>query len=157
MHLNYMTGKNSETITYKHLTARSDKWLKKLGMEKNEDGEVDQPFHETAAAVCSKTLEQIYCPRTGDSPYPAHKQVHRIGMNSVLITPIVIQGKKFIGFLMAYMEIKDGFNEIDRLLIKNVATLLGISIYNKRLKFANECSNKIAREMLHSMIPGKVS
>lgn len=151
-----MTVKNSETITYKHLTASSDKWLKNLGMERDVNGEIDQPFSETAAAVCSKTLEQMYCPRTGESPYPAHKMPHRVGMNTVLITPIIVQGKKFIGFLMTYMEIEDGFNETDRLLIKNIAALLGASIYNKRLKLANERSNKIAREIIHSMIPDKV-
>lgn len=55
------------------------------------------------------------------------------------------------------MEREDGFSEFDRILMKDVAAMLGASIYDKRLKFASECSSKVAQEILQSMIPPKVS
>jgi class 3 adenylate cyclase len=54
------------------------------------------------------------------------------------------------------MEREDGFNEIDRMLVDNVAHMLAASIYSKRLRLAAESSNKVSREMLHSLIPAKV-
>ena len=114
------------------------------------------PLKNSAAAVCEKTLEQSYVPKTKESPYPNQRVTHKIGLNTQLTTPIIINGDKFIGCIAAGMEKEDAFSEIDRMLIKNVATMLGASIHNKRLKLAAESSNKISREILHSMIPPKV-
>ena len=73
------------------------------------------------------------------------------------MTPIVVNGDKFAGCILAFMEREDGFGETDRMLIGNVAEMLGAAIYSKRLRVATEISNKISREMLHSMIPPKVT
>ena len=51
---------------------------------------------------------------------------------------------------------EDAFNEYDRILISDVAAMLGANIYSKRMKHAADTSNKISREMLHSMIPPNV-
>lgn len=58
-------------------------------MQLDENGSIEQPFHSTAAVVCSETLESIYTPRTAESPYPAQRLTHKFGMNSMLVTPIV--------------------------------------------------------------------
>jgi hypothetical protein len=122
-------------------------------LELDENGDLEVPFQSTAAAVCSKTLKQIYTPRTGASPYPAHKQTYGLGVNTILVTPFCVHGQKFAGCINAYMEEEDGFSETDRILLQDVASMLGASVYNKRLKFAADCSNKVSREILHSMIP----
>jgi hypothetical protein len=153
----FFLSKDPETITYKHITCCDEKCAKRLGLEQDPDKPFEQPLNTTAAGTCAKTLEQIYVPRTAESPFHAHRMVHRIGANSILITPIVVNGDKFAGCILAYMEKEDSFSEIDRILVKNVASMLGASIYNKRLRFAAECSSKVSREMLHSMIPAKVS
>lgn len=51
---------------------------------------------------------------------------------------------------------EDAFQEYDRILISDVAAMLGANIYSKRMKHAAEMSNRISREMLHSMIPPNV-
>jgi GAF domain-containing protein len=55
------------------------------------------------------------------------------------------------------MREENAFSEADRELLNNVAGILGAAIYSKRLRIATESLNKILREMLHSMIPSKVS
>lgn len=131
-------------------------YVTKMNLEGHDAERVEIPLKNSAAALCEKTLEQSYVPKTKESPYPHQKIVHRVGLNTQLNTPIIINGDKFIGCIAVYMEKEDAFSEIDRMLIKNVATILGASIHNKRLKLAAERSNKISGEILHSMIPPKV-
>ncbi|KAL7550307.1 hypothetical protein ACHAWF_013547 [Thalassiosira exigua] len=148
--------KDSENIIFKHITVNKLEYAQKLGLEGGPDGLV-KPLNETAAAMCAKTLKQDYCPRTKDSPFPAQRNiVHKIGLNTILVTPILIDGDTFAGCILTCMRKEDGFREYDRVLMNNVATMLGSSIYAKRMKIASETSNKISREMLHSMIPPKV-
>jgi hypothetical protein len=73
------------------------------------------------------------------------------------VTPFCVHGQKFAGCIYGYMIEEDGFSETDRILLQDVASMLGSSIYNKRLKFAADCSNEVSREILHSMIPPRVS
>ena len=140
----------------KQVTSIKQEYVTKLGLEGGPNGVVF-PLKNSAAALCEKTLEQSYVPKTKESPYPNQKVTHRIGLNTQLTTPIIINGDKFIGCIVVAMAKEDAFSEIDRMLIKSVATMLGASIQNKRLKLAAESSNKISREILHSMIPPKVS
>lgn len=137
------------------MTVSKHEYAIKLGLEGGPDG-VEAPLKGSAAALCAKTLQQSYVPRTGESPYPGQKITHRVGLNTQLTTPIIINGDRFAGCIVACLEREDGFSEIDRMLINNVAHMLGASIYSKRLRLAAESSNKISREMLHSMIPAKV-
>jgi hypothetical protein len=147
--------KNSETVIVKHATCVKQEYATKLGLEGGPDGVV-LPLKAGAIAYCAETLEQHYTPRTKDSPYPNQRITHRLGLNTQLTTPIIVNRDKFAGCIIACMEPEDGFNEIDRMLVNNVAHMLGASIYSKRLRLAAEHSNKISREMLHSMIPAKV-
>ena len=140
-----------------HVTMVKQEYITKLGLEGHNTEVFEIPLKNSAAAECEKTLEQTYVPQTKESPYPNQREVsYKAGFNTQLNTPIIINGDKFIGCIAAYMEKEDAFSEIDRMLIKNVATMLGASIHNKRLKLAAESSNKISREILHSMIPPKV-
>jgi hypothetical protein len=103
----FFLSKDPETITYKHITCCDEKCAKRLGLEQDPDKPFEQPLNTTAAGTCAKTLEQIYVPRTAESPFHAHRMVHRIGANSILITPIVVNGDKFAGCILAYMEKED--------------------------------------------------
>jgi len=51
---------------------------------------------------------------------------------------------------------EDAFQTSDRILIRDIATLLGANIYAKRLRKQTEESNRLSREMLHSFVPAKV-
>lgn len=145
---------------YKHITCNNRRFLELLritGLDKGDGAGVVIPLKQTAAALVMKTLEQYYCPRTRESPIPAQQDVHKLGLNTILVTPILVNGDRFAGCIMTYMVAEDAFSEVDRTLINNLATLLGASIYAKRLRVVTESSNRILREMLHSMIPAKVS
>ena len=143
-------------MIYKHVTVSKREYATQLGLEGGPDGLV-KPINETAAALVSTTLKQHYCPRTKESPYPAQRMVGKMGLNSALLTPIIVDGDKFAGCIVACVEREDAFGETDRTLMENVASMLGAAIYSKRLKLASEISNKISRDILHSMIPPKVS
>lgn len=144
-------------MIYKHVTVSKREYATQLGLEGGPDGLV-KPINETAAASVAKTLKQYYCPRTKESPFPAQRMIlKKTGLNSALVTPIIVNGDKFAGCIVACVEREDAFGETDRTLMENVASMLGAAIYSKRLRVASEVSNKISRDMLHSMIPPKAS
>ena len=138
------------------MTVSKHEYAQKLGMEGGPDG-VDIPLKGSIAGICAETLKQFYTPRTKESPYKPVALTHRLGLNTQLNTPIIINGDKFAGCIVTCMEREDGFSEIDQMLVNDVAHMFGASIYAKRLRLAAERSNTVSREMLHSMIPPKVS
>lgn len=124
-----------------------------LGGGRWEDEGYVKPLKGTAVEECSKTLKSHYCPDIKNSPFETQRQISTMGLNSILATPILVDGNKFIGCIMICMVQVDPFNEFDRILIQDIAKKLGVNIYAKRIKHAAEVSSKISREMLHSMIP----
>mmetsp|Transcript_29057 Transcript_29057/g.60439 ORF Transcript_29057/g.60439 Transcript_29057/m.60439 type:complete len:978 (-) Transcript_29057:154-3087(-) len=114
------------------------------------------PLEESAAGYCAKTLKPIYTPRTKESPYPTQQLLYRVGLNTMFVAPILVNGNKFAGVIVVGMATEDGLNENDQTLMCDIAAMLGANIYSKRLKQSAEKSNKVSREMLHSMIPPKV-
>ncbi len=114
------------------------------------------PLRESAAGYCAQTLEPIYTPRTKESPYPTQQLLYNVGLNTMFVAPILVNGNKFAGVIVVGMTLEDGLNENDQTLMCEIAAMLGANIYSKRLKQSAEKSNKVSREMLHSMIPPKV-
>ena len=115
-----------------------------------------RPLAGTAAGVCVDTLKEHYTPRTAESSFATHKVFYQQGLNTVLATPILVNGNKCAGCILLSMVDEDAFKKPDRVLISDIASLLGANIYSKRLRKASEESNKMSREMLHSFIPPKV-
>lgn len=152
----YVLLKDPENVIIKQITANKRDHVSKMGMDGGIDGVV-KPLNGTAAGVCARTLEQHYTPRTKDSPFETQRMVYTMGLNSVLATPILVNGNKFVGCIIICMEKEDAFREVDRILINDIAAMLGANIYCKRMRQSSDRSNKVAREMLHSMIPAKVS
>ncbi|KAL7462136.1 hypothetical protein ACHAXS_002527 [Conticribra weissflogii] len=152
----YVLLKDSENVIVKQITANTRDHVSKMGMDGGIDGVV-KPLNGTAAGVCARTLEQHYTPRTKDSPFETQRIVYTMGLNSVLATPILVNGNKFVGCIVICMVKEDAFREVDRILINDIAAMLGANIYCKRMRQSSDRSNKVAREMLHSMIPAKVS
>ena len=130
---------------------------KKLGLDGNKNnGGVVKPPKKTMVGKCAETLEQQYCPRTKDSKVEVQRMMHSVGINSILATPIIVNGSKFTGAIIVSMAKEDAFKEYDKILIQDIASMLGANIYAKRMRRAAERANEISREMLHSMIPSKV-
>lgn len=115
------------------------------------------PLKESAAGYCAEKLKHIYTPRTKESLYPTQQLLHKIGLNTLFVAPILVNGHKFAGVIIVGMLVEDGLNENDQTLLCDIAAMLGANIYAKRLKQAAEKSSKVSREMLHSMIPSKVT
>jgi len=120
------------------------------------DSDYQHRLEGTAAGVCAETLKEEYTPRTQHSRFITHKVFYRAGVNTVLATPILVNGNKCAGCILLARKAEDGYKKSDRVLISDIGLLLGANIYAKRLlKQANE-SKKRSREMLHSFIPPKV-
>ncbi|KAL7517256.1 hypothetical protein ACHAWX_002192 [Stephanocyclus meneghinianus] len=158
----YVLMKDADNMVVKQITVNKREHMV-MGLDRGfrgggrwVDGEVVKPLKGTAVEYCSKTLKQYYCPRIKDSPFQSQRQISTMGFNTILATPILVNGNKFVGCIMICMVKEDAFNEYDRILISDVAAMLGANIYSKRMKHAADMSNKISREMLHSMIPPNV-
>mmetsp|Transcript_7420 Transcript_7420/g.15293 ORF Transcript_7420/g.15293 Transcript_7420/m.15293 type:complete len:681 (+) Transcript_7420:230-2272(+) len=146
---------DSEHFLVRNVTVNHRKHAIKMGFDAGDRGVV-KPLKGTAVGSCAQTLKQHYTPRTKDSPFETHKLIYSMGINSVLATPILVDGNKFAGCIVVSLTIEDGFKVHDRILISDIAAMLGANIYSKRMKQAAEKSNKMSREMLHAMIPSKV-
>eukprot|EP00804_Cyclotella_cryptica_P018924 CCRYP_006449-RA/>CCRYP_006449-RA protein AED:0.14 eAED:0.14 QI:470/1/1/1/0.5/0.33/3/1542/875 len=120
------------------------------------DSDFKRPFEGTAAGIVVKTLKEHYTPRTEFSDFPTHKVFYKQGLNSVLASPILVNGNQCMGVILLSKPEEDAFPKADRILISDIATLLGANIYSKRLRKASEEANKLSREMLHSFVPPKV-
>ncbi|KAL3790097.1 hypothetical protein HJC23_013608 [Cyclotella cryptica] len=158
----YVLMKDADNMVVKQLTVNKREHMV-MGLDRGfrgggrwVDGEVVKPLKGTAVELCSKTLKQYYCPQIKDSPFEPQRQISTMGFNTILATPILVNGNKFVGCIMICMVKEDAFNDYDRILISDVAAMLGANIYSKRMKHAADVSNKISREMLHSMIPPNV-
>jgi class 3 adenylate cyclase len=120
------------------------------------DSDYKRPYEGTAAGIVTKTLKEHYTPRTKDSHFATHKVFYKQGLNSVLATPILVNGNQCMGVILLSRKEEDAFPKPDRVLISDIATLLGANIYAKRLRKSSEEANKLSREMLHSFVPPKV-
>lgn len=120
------------------------------------DSDFKRPYEGTAAGIVVKTLKEHYTPRTEFSDFPTHKVFYTQGLNSVLATPILVNGNQCMGVILLSKPEEDAFPKPDRVLISDIATLLGANIYSKRLRKASDEANKLSREMLHSFVPPKV-
>ena len=120
------------------------------------DSDSKRPLLGTAAGVCVKTLKEHYTPRTRESSFETHRVFYTQGRNTVLVSPILVNGNKCAGCILLSREPEDGFEKPDRVLISDIGLLLGANVYAKRLLKTAEESKKRSREMLHSFIPPKV-
>jgi len=120
------------------------------------DSDFERPLEGTACGLVCQTLKQHYAPRTNESPFDTHQQLWKIGFKSTLTTPILVNGRKCAGAILIPKEIEDGFSKQDRVLISDIASILGSNLYSKRLRKATEESHKLSREILHAFVPAKV-
>lgn len=152
----YVLMKDEDHIIIKRVVVNNRRHATKLGLEGEKQGGVIKPIKSTMIELCRETLQQQYCPRTKDSKFENQRMMHGIGINSVLATPILVNGNNFAGAIVISMTKEDAFVEYDKALIQDIAAMLGGNIYAKRMRKAAENSNKLSREILHSMIPSKV-
>ncbi len=120
------------------------------------DSDDKRPLEGTAAGVCAKTLKEHYTPQTRCSPFATHKVLYKKGYNTVLVTPILVNGNKWAGCILLSNQAEDAFTKSERVIISDIGLLLGSNIYAKRLLKEADESKKRSREMLHSFIPPKV-
>ncbi|KAL7548925.1 hypothetical protein ACHAWF_012193 [Thalassiosira exigua] len=152
----YVLLKDAEHIIVKGIAVKKRQHAMKMGLDAKKYGGVVKPLKNTMVGVCAETLEQQYCPRTKDSSFESQRMMYTVGINTILATPILVNGNKFAGAIVICMTAEDAFKEHDRILVQDIASMLGANIYAKRMRQAAESSNKVAREMLQSMIPAKV-
>ena len=111
---------------------------------------------DTMAGLAAETLKQQYCPSTEHSAFQCQRDMSSIGINTVLVTPILVNGSKFAGAIVICMEERDAFKYYDRLLIQDIASMLGANVYAKRMRKEATRSNDIAKEMLNCFVPPKI-
>ena len=118
---------------------------------------VVKPLKGSMVGVVAETLEQQYCPSLKESTFTYHQHLYlNAGINSILTTPILGAQNNFVGAIVLSMLEVDAFSEHDRILIQDIASMLGAILYAKRMRRAADNSQKISQKMLHSMIPSKV-
>jgi hypothetical protein len=66
------------------------------------DGEVVKPLKGTAVEFCSKSLKQYYCPSIKHSPFESQRQISTMGFNTILATPILVNGNRFVGCISEF-------------------------------------------------------
>jgi hypothetical protein len=101
--ISYVLMKDADNMIVKQITVNKKEHIVMgldggfLGDGHWEKGEVVKPLTGTAVEVCSKTLRECYCPRTKDSPFESQRQISKMGIGTILATPILVNGNKFIG------------------------------------------------------------
>ena len=154
----YALLKDADHFIVKNVAVQNRKHATALGMEaEKQGGSVVKPLKDTMIGLCAETLTQQYCPSTKDSTFEFQRNIyHKMGISSVLATPILVNQNRFAGAIVISMEEEDAFKFHDRILMSDIASMLGANIYAKRMRRAAERSNKISREILHAMIPPPV-
>eukprot|EP00986_Skeletonema_menzelii_P011683 scaffold6108_cov119-Skeletonema_menzelii.AAC.5 len=154
----YALLKDADHFIVKNVAVQKRKHAEIMGLEaKEQGGSVVKPLKNNMVGVCAETLTQQYCPRAKDSQFETQRMIYKKnGLSSVLATPILVNQNKFAGAIVVSMEKEDAFNFHDRVLIQDIASMLGANIYAKRMRRAAERTNKISREILHAMIPPPV-
>ena len=152
----YVFLKDAEHIIVKGVAVKKKRYAEKMGLDGGNYGGVVKPLKDTMVGLCAETLQQQYCPRTKDSEFEVQRMMHTTGINTILATPILVNNYNFAGAIVISMKEEDAFKDYDRILIQDIASMIGANIYAKRMRRAAENSNRISREMLHSMIPSKV-
>eukprot|EP00956_Cyclotella_meneghiniana_P044633 scaffold327319_cov89-Cyclotella_meneghiniana.AAC.2 len=154
----YALLKDADHFIVKNVAVQNRKHAAAMGLEaKKLGGSVVKPLKDTMVGLVAETLSQQYCPRTKDSQFEFQRMIyHKMGISSILATPILVHQNKFAGAIVISMEKEDAFELHDRILIQDIASMLGANIYAKRMRRAAERSNKISREILHAMIPPPV-
>jgi class 3 adenylate cyclase len=152
----YVFLKDSEHIIVKGMAVKKSGYAEEMGPDVRKYGGVVKPIKDSMVGLCAKTLQQQYCPRTKDSEFEVQRMMHTTGINTILVTPILVNRNNFTGAIVISMKEEDAFREYDRILIGDIAAMLGANIYAKQMRKAAENSNRISREMLHTMIPSKV-
>ena len=90
-----------------HMVMGLDKGF--LGGGRWEDEGYIKPLKGTAVEECSKTLKPHYCPNAKDSPFETQRQIASMGVNTILATPILVNGNKFIGCISKYFGMAHGY------------------------------------------------
>ena len=154
----YALLKDARHFIVKNVAVQNRKHAAAMGLEaKKQGGSVIKPLKDSMVGLCAETLTQQYCPRTKDSQFEFQRMIyHKMGISSVLATPILVHQNKFAGAIVISMAKEDAFKFHDRVLMQDIASMLGANIYAKRMRRAAERSNRISREILHAMIPPPV-
>lgn len=101
--ISYVLMKDADNMIVKQITVNKKEHIVMgldggfLGDGHWEKGEVVKPLKGTAVEVCSKTLKEHYCPRVKDSPFASQRMIAQMGIGTILATPILVNGNKFIG------------------------------------------------------------
>ncbi|KAL3779874.1 hypothetical protein ACHAW5_002062 [Stephanodiscus triporus] len=152
----YVFLKDAEHIIVKGVAVKKKQYAEEMGLDGGVYGGVVKPLKGTMVGKCFETRQQLYCPRTKDSDFEVQRMLHTVGINTVLATPILVNNHQLAGGIVISMKEEDAFKDYDRIIIQDIAAMLGANIYAKRMRKAAENSNRISREMLHTMIPSKV-
>lgn len=115
-----------------------------------------RPLAGTACGVCTSTMKEQYFPDLRTSQFSTHQVLRRNGMNSVLCVPILVNGSKCCGAILLCRPALDGFSKQDRVLLADMALLLGANIYAKRMVAESAKNLRRQRDMLQSVIPPQV-
>lgn len=133
----YLFLKDTEHVIVKQVMVNKREHAVELGMDNIFSGVV-KPINGTAVGICAKTL-QHYTPNIKDSPFKSQRAIHSMGLNSILVTPILGDGNKFVGCINIWMVKVDAFKEYDRILISDIGkkehiwesmTLIAVRFFN---------------------------
>ncbi|KAL7528590.1 hypothetical protein ACHAXR_002522 [Thalassiosira sp. AJA248-18] len=94
----YVLMKDAEHIIVKGVAVKKRQHAMKMGF-----GGAVKPIKDTMVGVCASTLQQQYCPRTAESKLKTQQMMHTVGINSILATPILVNGSKFAGAIVISM------------------------------------------------------
>ena len=106
--ISYVLMKDADNMLVKQITVNKKEHMV-MGLDKGflgggrwEDDGYSKPLKGTAVEECSKTLKPHYCPNIKYSPFETQRQIHTMGINSILAAPILVNGNKFIGCISEY-------------------------------------------------------
>jgi hypothetical protein len=116
---------DADHIVLKCLAVKQRIHASVIGLDDMKTGGVVLPLKDTMVGICATTLRQQYCPRTSESTFETQRSLHSIGLNSILATPILVNGNKFAGAIVISMEKEHAFKDYDRILIQDIASMLG--------------------------------
>jgi hypothetical protein len=101
--ISYVLMKDADNMLVKQITVNKKEHMV-MGLDKGflgggrwEDEGYIKPLKGTAVEYCSKTLKPHYCPNIKESPFITQRQISTMGLNTILATPILVNGNKFIG------------------------------------------------------------
>ena len=98
----------------------------------------------------------MYNPLGKESKFTNHINLSKRGLNTFVNVPILIDERKFAGFLNVGSVKVDVLSPSDVALMEDVAATLGTYVYAKRLYASKSKSHKLSQTLLFSLLPPQV-